>query len=336
MKAFVVAKYAKDGLRVAEMPEPNVGNHDVLIKVVAASINPLDKMVRNGEFKQLLKYKLPFTLGHDVSGIITKVGSNVAEFKVGDEVYSRPRDLHIGAFAEYIAINEDDIALKPINLTFHEAAAVPLVSLASWQALVERAHIKPGDKILIHAGAGGLGSTAIQLGRHLGAEVATTVSTQNIEFAKKLGASIVIDYTNEDFTTKLAGYDFVWDSLGGSNLEKSLSVVKPGGLVISVVGPPDSSFAKQLGAPAPIGMYMKLLSHKIRKQAKAHNVRYEFMFMQANGAQLRKLKMLYENDILRPVIDRIFAFDKTLDAIEYVEKRKVKSGKVVVQVAPEN
>jgi len=336
MKAFTVTKYGKDGLHAADIPKPTIGTDDVLVKVIATSINPLDKMVRNGEFKQLLKYKKPFTLGHDVVGVITEIGSSVQKFKVGDSVFSRPRDLRIGSFAEYIAINEADIALKPSNLTFSDAAAVPLVALASWQALVERAHIKPGDKILIHGGGGGLGSTAVQLAHHLGAKVATTVSTHNIELVKKLGANIVIDYTKEDFSTKLSDYDFVLDSVGGSNLEKSLTILKPGGLAISVVGPPDVDFAKQLGAPAPIGFYMHLLSHKIRKQAKALNVRYEFMFMKSSGSQLEKLRLLYEKGELQPVIDRIFPFDKTLDAINYVEQGKAKSGKVVVQVVPDN
>ena len=160
------------------MPEPTIGDRDVLVRVRAASINPLDTMVRNGEFKQLLKYKPPFVLGHDVAGVVTRVGADVHGFTVGDEVYARPRDLRIGTFAEYIAIDRDDVALKPGSLSMDEAAAVPLVALAAWQALVDIARVKPGQKVLVHAGAGGLGSTVIQLARHLGAHVATTASGQ--------------------------------------------------------------------------------------------------------------------------------------------------------------
>jgi hypothetical protein len=167
MKAFVVEKYGKDGLRAADVPEPTVGEGDVIVRVAAASINPLDKMVRNGEFKQLLKYKPSFTLGHDVAGVVTQVGARVRDFKVGDEVYARPRDLRIGTVAERIAIDQDDLAPTPQSLTLHEAAAVPLVALASWQILVDRAHVQPGRQVLIHAGAGGPGSTAIQLAKHL-------------------------------------------------------------------------------------------------------------------------------------------------------------------------
>src|SRR5215216_669042 len=234
MKAFVVEQYGKDGLRAAEVPEPEVGDGDVLVKVSAASVNPLDNMVRNGQFRQLLKYRTPFVLGHDVAGVVTRVGSAVRDFQVGDEVYARPRDLRIGTFAEYIAIDRDDVAPKPDSLTLHEAAAVPLVSLAAW-------------KVLVHAGSGGLGSTVIQLAKHLGATVATTALGDNAELVRSLGADVVVDDTKEDFAEVLSGYDVVLDSRGGENLERSLTVLKPGGQAISVTGPPDPAFAKQLG-----------------------------------------------------------------------------------------
>ncbi|NGY65890.1 NADP-dependent oxidoreductase [Lentzea sp. NEAU-D13] len=334
MKAFVVEKYGKDGLRAATVPEPTVGDRDVLVRVSATAINPLDKMVRNGEFKQLLKYKRPFVLGHDVAGVVTRVGSAVRDFKVGDEVYARPRDLRIGGFAELIAIDQDDVAPKPASLTLEEAAAVPLVALAAWQILVDRARVQPGQKVLVHAGAGGLGSTVIQLAKHLGATVATTASASTEELVRSLGADIVVDYKKDDFSTVLsAGYDLVVDSLGGTNLEKSLTVLKPGGLAIGVAGPPDAGFAQQLGAPSVMGVVLKVLSRKIRKRAKALGVRYEFFFMQANGSQLRELGALYDSGKLRPVIDRTFPFDQTIEAMEYVEQGRTKAGKVVVSVS---
>jgi NADPH:quinone reductase-like Zn-dependent oxidoreductase len=336
MRAFVVEKYGKDGARAAEVPEPPVGERDVLVKVSAASINPLDKMIRNGEFRQLLKYRHPFVLGHDVAGVVAQVGSGVLGIEVGDEVYARPRDLRIGGFAEFIAIDQDDIALKPASLSFQEAAAVPLVALAAWQILVERAQVKPGQKVLIHAGAGGLGSTVIQLAKHLGAIVATTTDTATEELVKSLGADVVVDYTKQDFSTVLSGYDLVVDSLGGANVEKSLAVLKRGGLAIGVSGPPDSGFAKQLGAPSFMGVVMNTLSRKVRKQAKRLGVRYRFFFMQANGSQLRKLGALYESGQLRPVIDQTFPFDQTLEALAYVEQGRTKAGKVVISMVPDN
>jgi NADPH:quinone reductase-like Zn-dependent oxidoreductase len=329
MKAFVVDQYGKELPRAADVAEPEVGDSDVLVKVSAASVNPLDKMVRNGEFKQLLKYRTPFVLGHDGAGVVTRVGSLVRDFEVGDEVYARPRDLRIGTFAEYIAIDQDDLARKPDSITLHEAAAVPLVSLAAWQILVDRAHLQPGQKVLVHAGSGGLGSTVIQLAKYLGATVATTASEKNAELVHSLGADVVVDYRKEDFAEVLSGYDLVVDSLGRENLEKSLTVLKPGGHAISVTGPPDPGFAKQLGAPKFIGVVMGLLSRKVQKQARKLGVSYSFLFMQANGAQLRELATLYDAGHLRPIIDKTFPFDQTLDALAYAEQGRA-NGKVVI------
>ena len=330
MKAIVVARYGKDGFRAAEVPEPKVGDNDVLVEVSAASINPLDKMVRNGEFKQLLKYKTPFVIGHDVAGVLTEVGARVRDFKAGDEVYARPRDLRIGTFAEYIAIDQNDVAPKPASLSLHEAAAVPLVALAAWQILVEQAQVKPGQKVLVHAGAGGLGSTVIQLAKHLGAHVATTASGTSEQLVRDLGADVVVDYTKQDFSQILSGYDLVLDSLGGENLMKSLTVLKPGGLAIGVTGPPDAGFAEQLGAPGPFKLVMSFLSRKVRRAAKNLGVRYSFFFMRASGAQLRELAALYDAGHLRPVLDSTFPFNQALEALAYVENGKAKAGKVVV------
>lgn len=328
MKAFVVTHYGPDGLEPADVPTPSVGPHDVLVDIRAASINPLDKMVRNGEFKQLIKYQRPFVLGHDLSGVITKVGADVRGFKVGDGVYARPRDLRIGAFAEQLAIDADDVALKPASLSFEEAAAVPLVALAAWQALVEVADVQPGQKVLVHAGAGGLGSTVIQVAKHLGAHAATTAQTNDVDRVRALGADEVIDFTQQDFADVLSGYDVVLDSLGAASLEKSLTVLKPGGVAISVVGPPDPAFANQLGHPF-LKPVMAVLSRKIRRQARNLGVRYVAFFMRASGNQLTTLRELYEAGTLRPVLDRSFPFERTLDAMAYVEQGKA-AGKIVV------
>jgi NADPH:quinone reductase-like Zn-dependent oxidoreductase len=285
-------------------------------------------MVRNGEFERLLKYKPPFPLGHDVAGVVTRVGENVQGFEVGDEIYSRPRDLRIGTFAESIAIDQTDVALKPSSLSFEEAAAVPLVALAAWQALVDVAEVQPGQKVLVHSGAGGLGSTVVQLAKHLGAYVTTTARSKDADKVRDLGADEVIDYTQNDFADVLDGYDVVLDSLGGTNLEKSLTVLRRGGIAISVIGPPDPAFAAQVGRPllAPV---MALLSRKIRRQAKKLGVRYSFLFMKASGSQLGELAALYDNGVLRPVLDRTFPFEETLEAMAYVEQGKA-NGKIVV------
>lgn len=328
MKAFVVTRYGPDGLTAADVPAPTVGPRDVLVDVRAASINPLDKLIRDGDFKQVIRYKRPFVLGHDVSGVVSRVGSEVTEFAVGDEVFARPRDLRIGTFAEQIAIDAADVARKPSSLSFEEAAAVPLVALAAWQALVDLAHVQPGQKVLVHAGAGGLGSTVIQVAKHLGAHVATTVHTKDVAKVRALGADEVVDYTAQDFASVLSGYDVVLDSLGAASLEKSLTVLRPGGLAIGVVGPPDSAFASQLHQPlfAPV---MALLSRKVRRRARQLGVRYSFFFMRASGAQLTALAAMYHDGTLRPVLDRTFPFSQTLDAMAYVEQGKA-NGKIVV------
>lgn len=328
MKAFVVEKYGADGLRPADVPEPTVGGRDVLVRVAAASVNPLDKMVRNGEFKQLLRYRPPFTLGHDVAGIVTRVGAEVTRFAVGDEVFSRPRDLRIGTFAELVAVDQDDVAHKPMSLSMEEAGAVPLVALAAKQALADVADVRPGQKVLVHAGAGGLGATVVQYAKYLGAHVAVTASGADEAKVRDLGADEVVDYRTTDFAAVLSGFDVVLDSLGGVNLEKSLTVLAPGGLAISVVGPPDPAFAAQLGQPllAPV---MAALSWKIRRRARKLGVRYAFFFMAADGAALADLAELYDKGVLRPTLDRTFPFEQTPEALAHVEEGKAR-GKVVI------
>jgi NADPH:quinone reductase-like Zn-dependent oxidoreductase len=328
MRAFVVDHYGRDGLREADVPTPTVGPRDVLVDVRAASVNPLDVMVRNGEFKQVLNYPRPFTLGHDVAGTLIEVGADVSAFKVGDEIWARPRDHRIGTFAESIAIDAADIALKPASLSFAESAAVPLVALAAWQALVDVADVRPGQRVLVHAGAGGLGSTVIQLAHHLGAHVATTARGTDAETLTALGADEVIDYTTTDVTDVLSDHDLVLDSLGTDSVNKSMTVLKPGGLVISVAGPPDPAFATQVGKPL-LKPVLAVLSHKVRRRARRLGVRYSFLFMHADGAQLATLARLYDARDLRPVLDRTFGFDQTLQALAYLEQGKA-HGKIVV------
>lgn len=331
MKTFLVERYGdKAGAHAGEIPDPQVGADDVLVRIHAASVNPLDLKLRDGDFKAILPYRLPLVLGNDLAGVVVQVGASVTRFTVGDEVYARPDKDRIGTFAELIAVHQDDVALKPAALTMEEAASLPLVALTAWQALVERAHVRPGQKVLIHAGSGGVGTIAIQLATHLGAHVATTASTAKIDLVKDLGADIVVDYRTQDFASVLDGYDIVLDTLGGETLEKSLRVLKPGGTVISIAGPPDAAFAHELGANAILRLVMSALSFRTRRRAKRHGVTYSFLFMKASGDQLRELTALIDAGKIRPVVDRVFPFDQTRDAMEYVEKGRAKAGKVVV------
>jgi len=332
MKAFIVDRYGnKDGVRADEMPDPQLREDDVLVQIHAAGVNLLDSKIRDGEFKLILPYRLPLILGNDVAGVVIRVGSRVRRFKVGDEVYARPDKDRIGAFAELISINEHDVAMKPKELTMEEAASIPLVGLTAWQALIERANLKKGQKVFIQAGSGGVGTFAIQLAKHVGAIVATTTSTANIDLVKRLGADIVIDYKKDDFETILHEYDVVLNSQGGETLEKSLRVLKPGGKLISISGPPDGDFANEIGATWIAGLLMRLLSYRIRQKAKQQHVRYSFLFMRASGEQLREIGKLIDSGIIRPVVDRVFPFEATNEALAYVEKGRAK-GKVVVKV----
>ena len=332
MKAFILDRYGKTvGLRMGDLPEPDVGDDDVLVKVHAAGVNVLDSKIRNGEFKLLLPYRLPLVLGNDVAGVIVRVGANVRRFKPGDEVYARPPTERIGAFAEMIAMHEAAVAHKPASISMEEAASLPLVALTAWQVLVERAKLQKGQKVLIHAGSGGVGTVAIQLAKHLGAFVATTTSAANVEWVKRLGADVVVDYGKEDFEQVLHGYDVVLNSLGADVLEKSLRVLKPGGTLISISGPPDPEFAKQIGAPWFMAQVMRLLSYRIRKQARLHGASYSFLFMEASGDQLRALGALVDAGVISPVIDRVFPFASTNEAMAYVDTGRAK-GKVVVRM----
>ncbi|SEW44760.1 alcohol dehydrogenase [Chitinophaga sp. YR573] len=332
MKAFIVNRYGKkEKLHPQEIAEPVVKVNDVLVQVYAAGVNLLDSKIKNGEFKLILPYKMPLVLGHDVAGVITKIGASVTRFKVGDEVYARPADHRIGTFAELIAINEADVALKPKKLTMEEAASIPLVALTVWQALVEKADLKKGQKVFIQAGSGGVGTIAIQLAKHIGATVATTTSTANLEWVKALGADVVIDYKKDDFETILRDYDVVLNSQDAKTLEKSLRVLKPGGKLISISGPPDPSFAKEIGLGWPLKIIMGLLSFGTRRKAKRKGVDYSFLFMRAEGSQLSKITALIDSGIISPVVDKVFPFGKTEEALTYVESGRAK-GKVVIKV----
>ena len=332
MKAFIVDRYGKKGSRrMGEMPDPQLQEDDVLVQVHAAGVNPLDSKIAHGEFKLILPYRLPLILGNDFAGVVVRVGSRVRRFEPGDEVYARPDADRIGAFAQFIAIREDSLAIKPKDLTMEEAASIPLVGLTAWQALIEKANLKQGQKVLIHAGSGGVGTFAIQLAKHVGAIVATTTSAANLDWVKGLGADIVIDYTKDDFTTILRDYDVVLNSLGGDVLEKSLQVLGPGGKLISISGPPDPDFARELGSPWILRQVMRLLSYRIRKKAKRYGVSYSFLFMKASGDQLREIGRLIDSRVIRAVVDRVFPFESTDEALAYVESGRAK-GKVVVKV----
>jgi alcohol dehydrogenase len=330
MKAFVVERYGNnDGVRLVDVPEPAPGAGEVLVRIHAASINPIDFKTREGKVKAILPYKLPFILGSDLAGVVERVGPGTSQFKVGDEIFGRASKLRIGSFAEAIAIAETDIAPKPASLDMATAATVPLVGLTAWQAFTERANLRPGQKVLVHAGSGGVGTIAIQIAKHLGALVATTTSTKNVDGVRARGADIVIDYRKQDFGEMLHDYDVVLDTLGGEALAKSVGVLRPGGKIVSISGPPDPAFAKEIGANFLLAFAMRLMSLGIRGRARRRGVGYDFFFMRPDGKQLRELGALIDAGKLKPIVDRVFPFEQTRDALAYVEAGHAK-GKVAI------
>ena len=332
MKAYVVDRYQKQAaLRQADMPTPELREDEVLVEVHAAGVNLLDAKIRSGEFKLILPYRLPLILGHDVAGVVVKVGRRVRQFKPGDEVYARVDDFRIGTFAEFVPVKQTSLALKPTGLTMEEAASIPLVGLTAWQALVERAGLKKGQKVFIQAGSGGVGSFAIQLAKHLGATVATTTGTTNVELVKRLGADVVVDYKTQQFEDVLRDYDVVLNSQDGKTLEKSLGILKRGGKLISISGPPDPEFGREIGARALVRLVVRLLSASVRRKARRLGVDYSFLFMKASGEQLREIARLIDAGAIHPVIDRVFPFASTNEALAYVEAGHAK-GKVVVRL----
>ncbi|HEY9290915.1 MAG TPA: NADP-dependent oxidoreductase [Microlunatus sp.] len=329
MKAFAVSDY-KGPLSEAEIAEPAVGDRDVLVQVAAAGVNHLDEKVRSGEFKQILPYQLPITLGHDLAGTVIETGTKVHGFKVGDQVYGRPRDGRIGTFAERISVDASDLAPRPATLSAVEAASLPLVALTAWQTLVDRGGVRAGQKVLIHAGAGAVGTIAIQLAKHLGATVATTTSAANADFARTLGADIVIDYRSHDFEQELSDYDLVLDSLGGDNLRKSLGVLRPGGKAIGISGPPDPAFAKEAGLNPVIRVAIAALSATTRRRAKKLGVDYEFHLMHASGDQLRQITTLVDSGVIHPTVGKTFTFDQTPMALEALATGAVRGKPVII------
>ncbi|NUG22193.1 NADP-dependent oxidoreductase [Acinetobacter lactucae] len=331
MKAAYISRYGTiNDVQIGEQPKPSIKENTVLVKIHATSINPLDLRVVEGEFKAILPLKFPFILGNDFAGTVVQIGENVTSFKVGDEVYART-DLS-GAFAEYTLVEESSLSLKPKNLSMGSSASLPLVSLTAWQALVEIAKIQPGQKVLIHAGSGGVGTIAIQLAKHLGATVATTTSGKNFRWVRELGADIVIDYKTTDFENEIKDFDLVLDTQGGKILEKSLNVLKRGGRVISISGPPDHAFAEAINANWFLKCVIPLLSWSIRNKAKKRGVTYSFLFMKPNGHQLSQISELVEAGKIKPVVDTEYAFSQINEALQYVNTGRTK-GKVVVNIA---
>ena len=332
MKALMLKRYGKSNqLAFANIPKPTIMPDEMLVQVHAVGLNPIDYMIPKGMFKPIIKFQLPATMGSDLAGVVVEVGSQMTRFKPGDSIFASIFDLGTGSLAEYAVVPESAAALKPENLDFVQAASIPMVGLTSWQALKERARLNPGQKVFIPAGSGGIGTFAIQLAKYLGAKVATTTSTGNIELVHRLGADEVIDYKKQEFEDVLHDYHVVLGTVRGDGIEKSLRILKPKSSVISLIGPPDAAFARGRGMNFFMKFVFGLLSSKIIRQAKKHGVEYSFLFVHPDGHQLTEIGKLIEAGHIYPVIDKVFPFDQTMEALAYLEEGRAK-GKVVVKV----
>lgn len=331
MKAKGIRKYKQKEVETFEMPIPKVGEREVLVEIYAASVNPIDLKIRDGKVRLLLSYDMPLILGNDFSGKVVQIGNKVTEFNVGDEVYGRPRKSKIGTFAEFISVDATEIALKPENTTFVEAASLPLVSLTSYQALHDIMGLKPRDKVLIQAGAGGVGTIAIQLAKIMGARVATTASPKGFDLVRRMGADEVINYRETDFSEVLQDYDNVFDTLGGESLEKGFKIVKPGGNLVTVSGLPNERFGREYGVSILKRKLFALATRKVTALERKHDVSYHFLFMKPSGEQLRLIADYVESGRLVPVVDRVFSFEDAQEALDYSASGRAK-GKIVIQI----
>ena len=314
-----------------EIDPPRIGPRELLVRVRAASINPVDFKIRDGKVKTLLHYSFPHVLGNDLSGETVDVGSEVTRFAKGEAVYARLDKERIGSFAELAAVSESAAARKPSNVSHVEAASLPLVGLTSWQALLELGGLTRGLKVLIHAGSGGVGTFAIQLARHVGATVYTTASTRNHDLVKRLGADVAIDYRRQRFEDVAKDCDVVLDTQGGETLLRSFSCVRPGGVVVSVGGVPDAKFARSWGLNPLLVFALRLMTRKVTAAAKKREARFEYLFMRADGEQLAKIAALVEQGVIKPVLDRTYPLAQAKEALAYSESGRA-TGKIVLEV----
>lgn len=306
MKAAIIRSYKTDVI-IDEVPKPQIITGGVLIEVYAASINPIDNIVRAGYMKDMIPITFPYTMGYDMSGVVLEVGANVNKFKKGDDVYARISQMQAGTIAEFVVVKEEELALKPSNINHEEAASIPLAGLTAWQGLVSKGNLQKDQKVLIHAGSGGVGALAIQIAKYLGAKVATTTSEANIDRVKKLGADVVINYKTQNFEDELNDYDLVLDMIGGETLVNSLKILKKGGMLVSIKDQDTQGLAEKYG------------------------VRFEAFFMWPSGKILSQLTQLINDNNLNPVIDRTFNFEDTQKAYDYLQTGRAK-GKVVIKV----
>ncbi len=327
--AYITAYGGPETLVVGDRPTPTIGPYDLLVQVKAASVNPVDYKIRSGMLKLMINYPMPLTLGQDLAGVVVTIGDKVSRFKAGDEIFARLDKSGIGTFAEFAAVRESDAAFKPASLSFTEAASIPLVGLTCWQVMRDIVGLRPGQKVLIHAGAGGIGTFAIQMGKWIGATIATTTSSRNSALVRRLGAETVVDYTSQRFEDVVTDADFIFDTQGGETLLRSIYAVKPGGKVITIGGIPTPRVMREWGRPWWVVWIAAFMNRKNTAAAKARGVTFEYHFMSPSGAHLTAIAKLLDEKIIVPIIDRVFTLDAAKEAVAYVEAGHA-VGKVII------
>ena len=330
MKAALHTKYDKKNINLAitEIAKPIITDNQVLVKVTAAGVNPLDNMISRGEVKMIVPYKLPQTAGNEVVGVVEELGSRVSNFKLGDRVFARlPLD-HIGAFAEYVDVDSEALAKVPEYLTDIEAAAVPLTALTIMQAL-ELMGAQAGKTIFISGGTGGVGGMAIPIAKAKGLKVITNGAVANAERVLNLGADRFIDYKTEDYTKTVSDVDYVLDTLGGAETEKQMSIIKKGGHLVSLRAMPNGAFAKRMNLPKWKQILLGLAGRKFDKMAEKYGVHYHFIFVESNGAQLQEVADIFSKLEIKPSIDTVYPFDEANAALGKVANGRSR-GKTVL------
>ena len=334
MRAYVLEHYGgPEGARLMDVPAPVPGPHDILVEVRAAGLNPVDFKFRQGKLRAIQRPKLPFVLGNELAGEVIAVGSDVKRFRAGDRVFARVAKDRAGAFAEQACVDEDHAAHMPRDLDFAAAAAVPLAGLTALQALRDELDVKPGQRVFISGGAGGVGTFAIQIAKWLGAHVTTTASQRGEALVRSLGCDEVIDYTSQSISRAGRGFDAGFDLIGGNTLEQMFEIMKPGTRIVSIAARPEPQTAiKDLAGRRALAAMFWIISYGIRSRARRAAISYRYLFMHPSGADLVQLAELIEQGKLKVIVDKTYPFAKISEALAYLESGRAK-GKVVVTMS---
>ncbi|ASJ20360.1 NADP-dependent oxidoreductase [Brachyspira hampsonii] len=333
MKAAQINKYSKDiNIIVRDIPIPEISDDEVLVKVKAAAVNPLEILILTGSVRLIQDYKMPLTLGNEFSGVVEKIGKNVKDFKIGDKVYTRMPIEKIGAFADYAAVDSKFLSLMPNNCDFSSAAAIPLTALTAYQAFKEELEAKSGETVLITGGSGSFGEMAVPIAKYLGLNVIVSGNDRVKEHFVSLGTDKYIDYRKENYWEAVSNVDYVIDTLGAKEFDKELSVLKKGGRILSLRTSPNKKFAEDNKFPFLKRVLFSFAGSKYDKKAMKEGKEYRFMFVRADGEQLKEITKIVEKKNIKPkIFTKVFSIDNTEEAIKTISKGGIE-GKIIISI----